>query len=361
MSPDLELLTDRNHLDLAEELLQGGMFSLYTKRLFTPNNKCLGSFDDTQKSTYGLNIDASNLNGGSMKDFCLPLNSFQTDTKVTIEQILQTPDDAEFEYIVCVDLDYPGSIHDAHQDFPMAPTREPVDSMWLSSNPLDILEEYHLPKASKCNKLLQTLYDKKYYTLHYVTLKIYERNGIKVSKLHKVLKFRESKWLAKYIELNTKLRQAATSKVAENFFKLMNDSAFGKCYKSMRNRVNAFLVRDEQALLNHTDKFYMKSFKIFDENMAVVTTRKTKINWVKRTIVGASILDLSKAFMFRFQYDNMKQRFKCELLYSERTQLPMLSIVMTCMRCWHEQKSAQNSISQITLLITHCTTQKIIW
>ena len=127
--------------------------------------------------------------------------------------------------------------------------------------------------------------------------------------------------MAKYIELNTRLRQAATSKIAENFFKLMNNSAFGKCCESMRNRVNAFLVRDERALLNYTDKFNMKSFKIFDENMGVVTTRKTKINWVKPTIVGASILDLSKAFMFRFHFENMKQWFKCELLYSDTDSL----------------------------------------
>ena len=105
--PDLELLTDRNHLDIAEELWRGDLSSVYTKRLSTPNNKNLERFDDTQKSTYGLTIDANNLYGGIMKDFCLPLNSFQTDTEVTIEQILQTPDDAEFGYIVCVDLDYP--------------------------------------------------------------------------------------------------------------------------------------------------------------------------------------------------------------------------------------------------------------
>ena len=83
--PDLELLTDRNHLDRAKALLRGGMSSVYTKRLFTPNKKYLESIDDTQKSTYGLNIDANNLDGGIVKDFCLPLNSFQTDTEVTIE------------------------------------------------------------------------------------------------------------------------------------------------------------------------------------------------------------------------------------------------------------------------------------
>ena len=107
MSPDLELLTDRNHLDLAEELWRGGMSSVYTKRLFTPINKYLERFDDTQKSTYGLTIDANNLYGGIMKDFCLPPDSFQADnTEVTIEQILQIPDDADFRYIVCVDMDY---------------------------------------------------------------------------------------------------------------------------------------------------------------------------------------------------------------------------------------------------------------
>ena len=55
--------------------------------------------------------------------------------------------------------------------------------------------------------------------------------------------------------------------------------------------------------------------------MAVVTTRKTKINCVKPTTVGASILDLSKAFMLRFHYENMKQRFKCALLYSDTDSL----------------------------------------
>ena len=118
-----------------------------------------------------------------MKDFCLPLNSFQTDTEVTIEQILQISTDAEFGYIVYVDLYYPDSIHDALQDLPMVPTREPVDSMWMSSYQLDLLEEYHLPKLSKCNKLIQTLHDKKDYTLHYVTLKIYESNSLEFSKL----------------------------------------------------------------------------------------------------------------------------------------------------------------------------------
>ena len=59
--------------------------------------------------------------------------------KNSLEKCYVKADDAEFGYIVCVDLDYPDSIHDAHQDFPMTPTREPVDSMWLSSYQMDLL------------------------------------------------------------------------------------------------------------------------------------------------------------------------------------------------------------------------------
>ena len=170
-----------------------------------------------------------------MNDFCLPINFFQMDTGVTIEQILQTPDDAKFGYIICVNLDYPDSIHDAHQDFTFTPIREFVNSMWLSSYQLDLWKKYHLQKLSKCNKLLQTFYDKKEYTLHYVTLKICERNRLKVSKLLKVVKFRLSKWMAKIIELNSRLRQAATIQFAEHFCKLMKNSASGKSCESMRN------------------------------------------------------------------------------------------------------------------------------
>ena len=49
--------------------------------------------------------------------------------------------------------------------------------------------------------------------------------------------------------------------------------------------------------------------------------RKCKIFWNKPTIVGATILDLSKMFMFDFHYNTMKQNFDCSLLYSDTDSL----------------------------------------
>ena len=64
-----------------------------------------------------------------MKDYCLPLHSFETVENLSIEDILSTPDDADFGFIVNVDLQYPDEIHEAYSDFPMAPTKESVPAV----------------------------------------------------------------------------------------------------------------------------------------------------------------------------------------------------------------------------------------
>ena len=55
--------------------------------------------------------------------------------------------------------------------------------------------------------------------------------------------------------------------------------------------------------------------------MAVVTTRKTALNCVNSTIVVASILQHSKAIIYRFHHQNMGKIIRCELLYSDTDSL----------------------------------------
>ena len=88
-----------------------------------------------------------------------------------------------------------------------------------------------------------------------------------------------------------------------------------------RNRINAYLVRTEDELLKYTSKFYFKSFKIFTKDLAVVTLRKTQFTWSKPLIIGASILDLSKLYMYNFHYNVMKKHLNVELLYSDTDSL----------------------------------------
>ena len=140
---------------------------------------------------------------------------------------------------------------------------------------------------------------------------------MKVTKVHRVLGFRQAKWLKPYVELNTMKRKAAKNKFDQDFFKLMVNSAFGKTCESKRNRFKVHLVRNEEEVSALVDKPEFRSFQILDNNLATVTVNQTEVLWDKPTVVGACILDLAKMFMFEFHHTIMKKHFECCLLYSD--------------------------------------------
>ncbi len=320
---DIDLLTEREHLEFAENMMRGGMASVYEQRLCTANNKFLpeSMFNSQRDSTFIAMFDSNNLYGGIMEKQALPLNSFSINTSVSLDEILSTEDNAQYGFIVEVDLHYPSELHDSHRDYPLAPTKEAVDPFWLSQYQSGLLEKLNVRPSGKVKKLLQTLYDKKRYTLHYRTLQLYVSLGLEVTKLHRVLQFHQAAWMKPYITKNTELRQAATNKFDTSFYKLMNNSDYGKTCESKRNRSQVKIVRNPSENLHLTAKNTFKTFKLFGENFAALSFNQTKIYWNKPTIIGATILDLSKREMFLFHYQTMRAHFDCRLLYSDTDSL----------------------------------------
>ena len=88
-------------------------------------------------------------------------------------------------YILEVDLEYPEDLHDLHNDYPLAPERVKIGNL---------------------EKLIPNLNNKANYVVYYENLKLYESLGLKITKIHRGIKFKESAWLEEYINLNTKLR-----------------------------------------------------------------------------------------------------------------------------------------------------------
>ena len=202
-----------------------------------------------------------------------------------------------------MDIHYPEHLHDLHADFPLTPTKEAI-VFFLARGVSEKNAGISGTKtfSTKNKKLIQTLYDKSSYTLHYLTLKLYCELGLEVTKIHRVLQFDQSKWLQPCIRLNTTKRKASANKLEENFYKLMSNSAFGKTMKSKRKRLVVEIVRTRAELLAQTHRMWMKTYKIFNDDLAAITFKPRKIlYWNKPTIVGATILDLSKRHMYWFQ------------------------------------------------------------
>ena len=170
-----------------------------------------------------------------------------------LRRILNTPDDDEVGYIVEVDFSYPDSLHDIHSDFLSAPTKEGIDEYWLSEYQSSLSFDMQIKKPPQVKKLIQTLFDKQNYTLHYQTLKFYVELGLAVTKLHRVLFFNQQKWLAPYVQLNTEKRKQAKNKFEEDFFKLMINSSFEKTCEGKRNRMKVRITRTEEETIKWTD------------------------------------------------------------------------------------------------------------
>ena len=197
--------------------------------------------------------------------------------------------------ILEVDLEYPKELHDTHNDYPLAPEKMEIKNHMLS----DYCKQFDV-KVEGFLKLVRNLPSKNNYVLHYKNLKQYIDLGLKITKVHRALEFNQSPWLKIYIDLNTEKRKIAKSDFEKDFFKLMNNSVYGKTIENLRKRVNVSLITDADKLLKHSSKPTFVSCKIFNENLVAVHKIKESLALNKPAYVDMCILDISKTLMYDF-------------------------------------------------------------
>ena len=205
-------------------------------------------------------------------------------------------------YIFEVDLEYPSSLWEDHNDYPLAPEKMIVNGV---------------------EKLICHFKPRKNYVVHYRTLRQYLEMGMKITAVHRGISFYQSSWLEPYIRKNTELRKTTDNNFEKDFFKSMNNSVFGKTIENIRKRQNIFLVDNRKKAKRLVCKANFERATIFDKNLIAVHMKKIKVYFNKPVYVGQTILDLSKTLMFDFNFNYIKEKYgnKVELMLTDTDSL----------------------------------------
>ena len=145
------------------------------------------------------------------------------------------------------------------------------------------------------------------------------KHGLKLKKVHHALEFLQSKWMKAYIMLNTRFRKDAKNEFEKDFFKLMNNSVFGKTMENIRNHKDMKSVTSDEKYLKYAMKPNFKNGHPFSKHLFAVEMGKTEIKMNKPVYLGQAILDLSKTLIYEFHYDYMRPKYgsKVKLCYMD--------------------------------------------
>ena len=138
-----------------------------------------------------------------------------------------------------------------------------------------------------------------------------------------MLKFDQSPWLKQYIDFNTEKRKHVKNSFEKDFFKLMNNSVFGKTMENLRKRVTVRLVTNDKKLDKLTSKPTYVSFEIFNENLMAAHKVKETLTPNRLAYVGMCILDLGKVLMYDFHCNFIKKKYnnRARLLFTDTNSL----------------------------------------
>ena len=127
-----------------------------------------------------------------------------------------------------------------------------------------------------------------------------------------------------YIEKNTKLRIQSKNEFQKNFYKLMNNSVYGKTMENIRKHKDIKLVTSNTRRKKLASEPNYHTCKHFSENLIAIEMRKTKIHMRKAVYIGQAVLDISKTLMYESWYDYIKPNMKIRQNYVTWIQIVLL-------------------------------------
>jgi hypothetical protein len=316
----LEMISDPDIYFMLMKMIRGG-YAVCNHKYARANNNLMRDYDSNEPTSYLTMVDYNSLYPHIMSH-PLPYKSFRLLSKREVDNfdIDLLNSNGKTGYILEVDCIYPRGLHAMHHDFPLAPYRKIMDKSVLSPYNRLICELNNHTYVNKCPKLIADFTVEKKYVLHYKTLALYLKHGLKLKKIHRILQFRQKPFMKSFIEFNSARRSEATNRFDQNLFKNCSNMCFGKQIENVCNRMNVRLVKDKEVFLKYSARPNFKSFNIINKDLVSVNMARERVFLNRPIYIGAAILDLSKAKMYKFHYETMIPKFgrkNLRILYSD--------------------------------------------
>ena len=287
----LKLLLDPDMLLMFERRIREGI-TQSIHRWDDANNPYMGSeYDKSKPTKYLQYLDANNLYGWAMSQ-PLPTGEFRWvefrkdwNPKTIVEELVAKKD---YGYLLEVDIRYPKALHNYHNDLPFMCAKMKINGV---------------------EKLVPNLYYKRKYVIHVKALAQALEHGLVLERIHRCIEFKQSAWIQEYIDFNTRLRTAAKNDFEKDFYKLMNNSVFGKTMENIRKHRNMKLVNDKDEYLKNVMKPNFRSGTLLGPDLMSCEMGKVGVVMIKLVYLGQAILDLSKTIMYEFHYDYMISKY----------------------------------------------------
>ena len=245
-------------------------------------------------------IDANNLYGYAMMQK-LPYMDFKF-TTTSLDYILNTPDDSDHgHYIVC-DIDYTNSCKDRTEQLALISNKRKI-------NDNDLGYREREKNKRKTEKLILDQNNKTEYMVHYRMLKFYVKMGVKVTKIHRVIKFKQDYICRDYIQNNTNKRATVKTEAEKDIRKIMNNSLYGRMCMNPLHFLQSKFLHDEEKIMKSISKPSFKNITRYKDYSQIGYIKKN-IEYDSPLYAVVTILELSKLHMYDVFYNILQPSLK---------------------------------------------------
>ena len=286
----LELLKDVEMYEWFESAIRGGMAFV---------NKHYSKREEGKQEL--LYVDVNNLYGWALSE-SLPTSDFKWITNADeLDRLIGNINDMDLAdgnigYVFEIDATIPEAVHDMLDQLPLFPEHE-VPPRQLFNN--------GKRNGKNIKKLIMSHAKKTNYIIHGRLLQLFMKLGAQVDKVHRAVQFQQAKVFQPYIQLNTDKRSQTTDDFKRNYYKLRNNSLYGKTCENVRKRKQVKLCNTAEKLIVCNSSTRMRRSIEIAQDLVAVFLGKTSIKLDKPIYIGQAVLDLSKLVMYRLYYEKL--------------------------------------------------------